>query len=137
MSMRNGIDQAMAPFCPAIASCHVGLHRGFINENKPRWRQLRLLLAPFDACLGNVLTRLLGSVEGFFLKVRSSAASVMFINPVLADTLCVSSSQARNSAIVASGRLVTRARIAGCRPLSLGATWQRCGRAVVCPLSAR
>src|ERR1700761_3340267 len=30
-----------------------------------RWRQLRLLLGPFDACLGNVLTRSLGSVERF------------------------------------------------------------------------
>src|ERR1700690_1797757 len=127
----------MATFCPAIAPRHVGLHPGFINENKLRWSQLRLLLAPFDACLGNILTRLLGSMDGLFLKVRSSAASVLFISPVLAETLCVSSSQARNSAIVASGRLVTCARIAGCRPLSLGTIWQRCGRPVFCPVRLR
>jgi hypothetical protein len=87
MSMRNGSNQAMTTFCPAIAPGHVGLHPGFINENEFRWSQLWLLLAPFGACLGNVLTRLLGSVEGLFLKVRPSAASVLFISPVLAETL--------------------------------------------------
>src|SRR3954471_23850900 len=31
----------------------------------------------------------------FFMKVRSSAASVLFISPVLAETLCVASNQAQ------------------------------------------
>jgi hypothetical protein len=77
MSMRNGSNQAMATFCPAIAPRHVGLHPGFIDENKFRWSQLWLLLAPFGACLGNVLTRLLGGVEGLFLKLRSSVSDVL------------------------------------------------------------
>jgi hypothetical protein len=37
VSMRNGSDQALAAFCPAMASRHVGLHPGFIKENKLRW----------------------------------------------------------------------------------------------------
>src|ERR1700733_9906135 len=65
-----------------------------------------------------------------FFDRQTSAASVLFIRPVLAEILCVSSSQARNSAIVASGRLATCASIAAYRPPSLGATWQHCGRAV-------
>src|SRR5580658_7330661 len=75
--------------------------------------------------------------EGIFLYVRSSAASVLLISPVLAKILWVSSSQARNSAIVASGRLVTCVRIAGYSRFSLGTTWQHCGRAVFCPVSLR
>src|SRR3978361_277319 len=92
-----------------------------VDENKSRWGQLGLLRSPFDAGRGHVLTRLLGGVEGLFLYVRSSAASVLFISPVLAETLCVCSSQPRSSVIVVSGRLVTCAMIAKCRPLSLGA----------------
>jgi hypothetical protein len=137
MPVWNGSDQAMANFCSTIAPRHVLLHRGFIDENKLRWGQLPLLLPPFGACLGNVLTSLLGGVEGLFLKLRSSAASVLFISPVLAEILCVASSHERNSAIVASGRLLTCSMIAECRPLSLGTTWQHCGRAVVCPVNLR
>ncbi len=33
--MRHGVDQTMATSGPAIAPRHVGLHPGFINENKP------------------------------------------------------------------------------------------------------
>jgi hypothetical protein len=66
MPMRHGCDQAVAAFCPAIAPCHGGLHRAFIDENQLRRGQLGLLLTPFDTRLGNVLTLLLGSVEGLF-----------------------------------------------------------------------
>jgi hypothetical protein len=121
MSMRHGSDQAMAAFGPAVAPCHVGLDPGFIDENELRRGQLRLLLAPLDTRLGNIRTRLLGGMERLFLNVRLSAAKVLFIRPVLAEILCVSSSQARNSAIVASGRLATCASIAACRPPNLGA----------------
>jgi hypothetical protein len=69
--MRHGGDQAMAAFCPAIVPRHVGLHRAFINENKLRCSQFRLLLAPFSACLGHVITILLGRVEGLFLNRAS------------------------------------------------------------------
>jgi hypothetical protein len=54
----------MATFGPAIAPRHVGLHPGFVDENELRRGQLRLLLAPFNACLGNVRTRLLGGMNG-------------------------------------------------------------------------
>ena len=74
---------------------------------------------------------------GTSLTVRPGAARVLCITPVLAEPLCVASRQARNCAMVASGRRVTSASIAACRPLSLGATWQRCGRAVVCPVRRR
>src|SRR4029450_13017081 len=83
MPMRHSCDQEMAAFCPAIAPCHVGLHRAFIDENQLRGGPLGLPITPFTPGLGNVLTRLLGSVEGLFLKVRSSAANVFFINPAL------------------------------------------------------
>src|SRR4051812_18699307 len=137
MPMRHGSDQAMAAFGPAIAPHHVGLHRAFINENQLRRGQFGLLLAPFNACLGNILALLLGRVEGLFLESQIKRGSVLLISPVLAETWCVSSSQARNSAIVASGRALTCASIAGCSPLNLGTTWQRCGRASVCPVSLR
>jgi hypothetical protein len=67
MPVRNGGDQALAALGPAIAPGHAGLHCGFINENKLRRDQVRLLLPPFGACLGHVLARLLGSVDGLFL----------------------------------------------------------------------
>jgi hypothetical protein len=66
MPVRHASDQALAAFCPTITPRHVGLHRAFINENKLRWRQLGLLLAPFYACFGNVITILLRCVEDFF-----------------------------------------------------------------------
>src|ERR1700712_3611021 len=75
MSVRNGRDQAMATFCPAIAPSHVGLHPGFINENKLRGSQLRLLLAPFDASLGNILTCLLGGGDGLYKADQARPAS--------------------------------------------------------------
>jgi hypothetical protein len=66
MPMRHGSDRAMAAFGPTIAPCHVGLYRGFVDENELRRGQLRLLLAPFDARLGNIPARLLGGVERLF-----------------------------------------------------------------------
>jgi hypothetical protein len=79
--MRHGSDQAMPTFGPAVAPCHVGFHRAFINENQLRRGQLGLLLAPFNACLGNILTRLLGRVEGLFLDA--------FIGFRVGDKLCI------------------------------------------------
>jgi hypothetical protein len=74
MPMRHGCNQAMAAFCPAIAPCQVGIHRAFIDENQLRRGQLGLLLTPFDTRLGNVLTLLLGSVEGLYGMARPSSS---------------------------------------------------------------
>ena len=80
-----------------------------IDEDQLVRVKVRLLLAPFDARRGNVLPVLLGSPKGLFLNVRSSFFNVVYISPMLAEIVRLQS-QARNSAIVASGRLVTWAK---------------------------
>ena len=61
-------------------------------------------------------------------------ASVFHITGWLTRTPCSASTQARNSARVASEPLATRARSASASGASRGGTWLRCGPGVASPV---
>src|SRR5450631_3421361 len=96
-----------------VAVLTAGIHKDQLSG-----AQTGLHLAPRDPGLGDVRTILLGRSERLFLNVCLSRTNVRCIRPVLADTLCVADSHARNSAIVASGTEATCAAIASCRSAS-------------------
>jgi len=68
------------------------------------------------------------------LSVRRKRANVFHITGWLTRTPCSASTQARNSAKVASDPLATRARSASASGASRGGTWLRCGPGVASPV---
>src|ERR1700753_3027457 len=104
--MGRGVDQPRAALTAASETNHIGFGPGFIDEDQPGGRQAGLALTPFGSGLGHVRSALLRRVQGLFL-VSNAPGRGFPISLNLADTLCVSSSQARNSFSVASGRAFT------------------------------
>src|ERR1700688_4831597 len=110
--MGRGVDQPRAALTAASETNHIGFGPGFIGEDQLRGRQAGLALTPFGSGLVDIRSVLLRRVQGLFFNVKRNWARVSQINLRLADTLCVSSSQARNSSSVASCRAFTCSWIA-------------------------
>ena len=66
MARRHLAQQGLALLEPAPEPGHVVLHPCFVDEDKPRWFNARLILAPPVAPSCDVGAVLFGGVNGFF-----------------------------------------------------------------------
>lgn len=66
VARRHLAQESLALLEPAPEPCHVVLHPGFVDEDKPRWINARLVLAPPIAPSCDVGAVLLGCVNRFF-----------------------------------------------------------------------
>ena len=94
MTVRAGVDQPFAARRATLQADHVGLGPGLIEEDQFAWVQAGLGLTPFSTGAGDVRAVLFGGVQGLFLRVRFRCAKVSQTTVLLAETLCISSSQA-------------------------------------------
>ena len=77
VTMRRGLDEALAPRSPAVAADHVGGRAGLVEKDEPLRVHVALPYAPVAAMLGDVRTILLGCPH-LLLLARTNETAFLY-----------------------------------------------------------